>query len=283
MHPGPTPTLDTTSARYIHSYAPGEQARLVRQGEFLAPWVQPGVDFADCADVLEVGCGVGAQLDVLLERFPATRFTGVDISARQLDQARRNLAGPLAAGRVELVEASAYRLPFPDACFDGACTFWVLEHLDDPSRLLREALRVLKPGGVIYCTEVFNSGLYTAPPMAGMQRWWQAFNTLQRELGGDPDVGIRLASLLEHAGFEGASFREASPQLDGRTRDLARRRAFLDFWQTLLLSGAEQLRAHGRITDDDLDALKADFAALAENPDALFRYAAFQACGRKPL
>lgn len=272
-----------TPERYIHSYAPAEQARLVRQGEFLAPWVLPGMDLSGRGSVLELGCGVGAQLRVLSRRFPGCRFTGVDISPRQLDQARRLLAEPLAAGRVDLAQASAFRLPFQDASFDAAYTVWVLEHLDNHDALLKEASRVLRPGGVLYCTEVFNSGLYTDPPMPGLARWWQAFNDLQRELGGDPDVGIRLAALLDAAGFADIDFHEASPQLDGRTRDRGARRDFLDFWQALLLSGAAQLEAHGRIDTGDIAALKADFATLADNPDAIFRYAAFQARGRKPL
>jgi ubiquinone/menaquinone biosynthesis C-methylase UbiE len=194
--------------RYIHSFASAEQERLVRQGEFLAPWVQPGMDFSGCATVLELGCGVCAQLRVLLERFPGVHFTGIDLSPAQLAQARHLLADPLAAGKVELVEASAYRLPFADARFDSAYTIWVLEHLVGHGALLREARRVLKPGGVMVCTEVFNAGLFTDPPLPGIARWWQAFNALQRELGGDPDVGIRLAALLDGADFEDIRFRD---------------------------------------------------------------------------
>lgn len=274
--------MSTTAERYIHSYEPDEQARLIRQGRFLAPWVQPGVDFSACASVLEIGCGVGAQLQVLLERFPDTRFTGIDVSTAQLDQARHFLAEAVAAGRVKLLEASAYRLPFADASFDGACIYWVLEHLTDHLGLLREVLRVLKPGGVLYDTEVFNGGLYAWPRMPAMETYWRTFNALQRELGGDPDVGVRLAALFEQAGFAEIEFREVSPQMDGRLKGLEARRDFMDFWQTLLLSGAAKLELHERITTNDIDALKADFAALANTPDAIFRYAAFQARGRKP-
>lgn len=274
--------MSTTAERYIHSYEPDEQARLIRQGRFLAPWVQPGVDFSACASVLEIGCGVGAQLQVLLERFPDTRFTGIDISAAQLGQARRFLAEAVAAGRVDLLEASAYRLPFADASFDGACIYWVLEHLTDHLGLLREVLRVLKPGGVLHATEVFNRGLYAWPRMPAMETYWRTFNALQRELGGDPDVGVRLAALFEQAGFAEIEFREVSPQMDGRLKGLEARRDFMDFWQTLLLSGAAKLELYERITTHDIDALKADFAALANTPDAIFRYAAFQARGRKP-
>lgn len=269
-------------AGYIHSFSRAEQDRLLRQGEFLAPWVQPRVDFSACARALEVGCGVGAQLHILLARFPHCRFTGIDLSPAQLAGARRQLAEHPAGGRVDLVQASAFRLPFADASFDGACTFWLLEHLRGHAALLREVLRVLRPGGMLYCTEVFNSGLHCHPPMPGIARWWQAFNDLQRELGGDPDVGVRLAALLGEAGFIEVELWEVSPQIDGRTREPTARQAFLDFWQTLLLSGSEQLRAHARVGEGDFAALAADFAALADNPDAIFRYTAFQARGRKP-
>lgn len=274
--------MDATPDRYIHTFSPGEQARLVRQGEFLAPWVQPGVDFTGCRRVLELGCGVGAQMRLLLPCFPHAHFTGVDISPRQLARAGTILAEPLAAGRATLLEASVFELPFGPDRFDGAYTFWVLEHLADHAGLLQEAFRVLRPGGLLYCTEVFNAGLYVAPTMPGLARWWQAFNALQRELGGDPDVGVRLAGLLHRAGFTVETFRETSPQLDGRMADPARRRDFLDFWQSLLLSGTEPLLAHGRVTEADIAALKADFAALADDPDAVFRYAAFQVRARKP-
>lgn len=274
--------MGASAEHYIHSFAASEQERLVRQAEFLAPWVQPGMEFAGCDTLLELGCGVGAQLRVMLERFPDVHFTGVDIAPEQLAQARRLLAAPLAAGRVELVEASVFRLPFPDASFDGVYVIWVLEHLGDHAALLAEARRVLKPGGKLHCTEVFDAGLYTHPAMPGIARWWRSFMALQRELGGDPDVGVRLAALLDQAGFGDIHFHEISPQLDGRTRQLGERRAFLDFWQTLLLSGASQLLAHGRAVEADIDALKADFTRLSDDPDAIFRYAAFQASGHKP-
>jgi SAM-dependent methyltransferase len=274
--------MSASGKRYIHSFDPAEQARLIHQGRFLEPYIQPHVDFSGCASVLEVGCGVGAQLQVLLERFPQARFTGIDHSAVQLATARSFLREALASGRVQLVEGSAFRLPFPDGTFDGACIYFVLEHLADHLGVLGEVYRVLKPGGVLFCTEVFNSGLYARPMLPTLAAYWRAFNALQAELGGDPDAGVRLAALFEATGFARVTVHDASAQMDSRLKGLAERRGFLDFWQTLLLSGAPQLVQHGRITSRDIDALKADFAALAGNPDAIFRYAAFQACGYKP-
>jgi ubiquinone/menaquinone biosynthesis C-methylase UbiE len=277
-----TESVPESAERYIHSFDPVEQARLIRQGRVLEPYIQRLVDFSGCTSVLEVGCGVGAQLHVLLQRFPKVHFTGIDRSPVQLNHARQFLGEAIMAGRVELREASAYELPFPDNHFDGVCIYFVLEHLAQPLPVLREVLRVLKPGGIFYCTEVFNSGLYAWPEKPGLQAYWRAFNQLQSELGGDPDVGIKLPALFEAAGFTDMTEFDASAQMDSRMPGLEQRRDFIDFWQALLLSAAPQLENHGRIADRDIAALKADFASLAEMPEAIFRYCSMQTRGLKP-
>lgn len=269
--------------RYIHSFAPEEQARLIRQARFLAPWTLRHLALPAGARVLEAGCGVGAQMALLLERFPGIHLTGIDLSAAQLAKARSLLRAPLEQGRVQLAQASVYALPFPDAAFDAVLTFWVLEHLPDPEAALRELHRVIKPGGRIVCTEVFNSGLYAWPPQPAMERYWREFNRLQVELGGNPDIGLRLGGLLTRTGYCEVELRNASPLLDQRLSEPAARAEFVDFWHTLLLSGADKLRQHRRVTESDLEELRAAFHDLRERPDALFRYEAYQAEGRRTV
>jgi len=270
------------SPGYIHSFAAAEQDRLIRQARFLAPWVQPGIDFAACAAVLEVGCGVGAQMQVLLERFPGLQITGVDHSAAQLARARVVLHEPLAAGRARLARGSGYALPFPNAAFDGAYVIWVLEHLAEPSAALREIRRVLRPGAALYCTEVFNAGLHTEPACPAMAEYWQAFNALQRRLGGDPDVGIRLGALLDASGFADVHVADISPVADVRVADPAARRETFAFWRDLLFSAAPQLLAADAVTPALIDAVAVEFEMLAQTRDALFRYGARQARGVRP-
>ena len=270
------------SPGYIHSFAAAEQDRLIRQARFLGPWVQPGIDFAACATVLEVGCGVGAQMQVLLERFPALQIIGVDHSAEQLVRAGFVLREPLAAGQARLVRGSGYALPFADAAFDGAYVIWVLEHLAQPLAALREIRRVLRPGAALYCTEVFNAGLHTEPACPAVAEYWQAFNALQRRLGGDPDVGIRLGALLDATGFAEVRVADISPCLDARLADPAARRETFAFWRDLLFSAADQLLAGDTVTPALIDAVAAEFEMLAETRDAVFRYGARQAHGVRP-
>ena len=95
-------------------------------------------------DVLEFGCGA-AQWSIALAKAGA-RPVGLDISARQLEHARRLMAE--AGVDFPLVEASAEDVPLPDASFDivfcdhGAMTF------ADPYRTVPEVARLLRPGGL---------------------------------------------------------------------------------------------------------------------------------------
>jgi ubiquinone/menaquinone biosynthesis C-methylase UbiE len=115
-------------------------------------WGPEGVDEADLRvlgdvtgrDVLEVGCGAAQCARWLVSR--GARAVGLDLSERQLQHARRidedtGLAVPVVAG-------TATVLPFADASFDVVfSSFGALQFVLDAGRAVREAARVLRPGG----------------------------------------------------------------------------------------------------------------------------------------
>lgn len=98
--------------------------------------------------VLDVGTGTGRLPRALLfqPRFRG-RVVGVDLSRRMLGQAAR-LLRPY-AGRVSLIWQDARNLPFLDDSFDAVTCLEVLEFTPDPKGVLRELVRVLRPGGVL--------------------------------------------------------------------------------------------------------------------------------------
>lgn len=275
------PDVSNTSG-YIHTFTPAEQDRLIAQAEFLARYHHAGIDLSGCRDVLEIGCGVGAQLRLLAERWPTTQLTGVDRSESQLQRARSVLAAQLNDGRITLKQASGEQTWLPESSFDAVVIFWVFEHVADPGPILNEALRVLRPGGRIFATEVFDRALYAWPPCAAIEAYFAAFTALQRSFGGDPDVGLRMPGLMATAGFVDIALADVSPTLDARMADSAARRAFIAYFRDLLLSGAGQLSERGQIEKGLPAAVAADFAMLEGRPDAVFSYGAKQISARRP-
>jgi phosphatidylethanolamine/phosphatidyl-N-methylethanolamine N-methyltransferase len=92
--------------------------------------------------LLLVGVGTGADLPLL----PAgVQAVGIDLSAAMLARAKARL--PLPDREISLVEADAQTLRYETAAFDAVVLNLILSVVPDPAACLREALRVLHPGG----------------------------------------------------------------------------------------------------------------------------------------
>ena len=114
---------------------------------------------ADPAQVLDLGCGQGRELDALAQRFPQARLVGVDVSGRALAAARAQWRGPRSAWwrdwlgkraqRLDLVQASFAALPFADAQFDMLYSNLALHFTADTYATLLEWARVSREGGLL--------------------------------------------------------------------------------------------------------------------------------------
>ena len=109
-------------------------------------------DLPPSATVLDMGCGRGTSVRLILQMLQPARLAAFDIDATAIGRARRRLA-PLLGESVDLRVADAIRLPFADAEFDAALELGILHHIPDWRAALRETARVLKPGGVFYFAE----------------------------------------------------------------------------------------------------------------------------------
>lgn len=94
--------------------------------------------------LLDLGTGTGRILAVLGGR--CERAVGVDMNAEMLAVARQNIDRP-DFRHIQVRQADIRSLPFPAGAFDLITAHQVLHYLDDPARVVREAARVLKPGG----------------------------------------------------------------------------------------------------------------------------------------
>ncbi len=102
--------------------------------------------------VLEIGVGTGASLPLYHRD---KKITGIDISKRMIEKARRRAKGMPHVESLELVDAE--KSDFPDDHFDIIVANHVLSVTPDPHQLCREMARVCKPGGDILIVNHFHS------------------------------------------------------------------------------------------------------------------------------
>jgi len=113
------------------------------QGDIL-PAVTSGVDLGQ--DLLEIGPGPGAATEWLRQR--VTSLTAVELD----EEAAAKLTERYAGTNVRVVTGSATELSYPDESFDSVGSFTMLHHVPTlalQNKLLAEAFRVLRPGGVL--------------------------------------------------------------------------------------------------------------------------------------
>ena len=265
---------------YIHGTSVREQQRLIDQANRLEALLAANLELHPDERLLEIGCGVGAVLAGIARAHPKARLSGIDISPEQIAGARRHLAAQGIDG-VELVVGDAAVLPWPDGHFDRVRLVWVVEHLRDPKPVLREALRVLRPGGSIHLTETDYGSLRVSPPDAAIETLLAAF-VAHFNRHGNAHAGPSLGPLLEQVGFG-----DVEVQMTGIHLWCPSGRAQLqDFCSYLLGFITPELAAlEAAATTSDAALMRRGherFAALAERPDGALSISAYQARAVKP-
>ena len=246
---------------YLHGYATEEQQRLLDQAEhWRTRLIRDGTELEPRSRLLEVGCGVGAVLGVLGQEFPGVELFGVDIEPRQLAFAREHLAR--IGVEATLVEADAAALPFADESFDHVWMMWFLEHVPDPTAVLREARRVLVDGGMITAIEVDYGTCRAQPTTPAIDALLDAM-VRGMDASGWSDAGMRLPAWLRDAGFRDVD--DGERRFWWRGADLAHEAAYA---ANVMESAVEALARLPGVTEEELRVGLADLRALPQRDDA---------------
>jgi arsenite methyltransferase len=138
--------------------------------------------------VLDVGCGHGMMLLGAAKQLTSGCAIGIDIWS-QADQADNNPESTLAnariegvADRVEILNADARNLPFPDNSFNVVLSSFVIHNLNraaDREQVIQEIARVLKPGGQLAIADIRHTGQYKRTLQSlgwtALRRWFPNF------------------------------------------------------------------------------------------------------------
>jgi ubiquinone/menaquinone biosynthesis C-methylase UbiE len=271
--------IDDPNAVYALGSSSGESARLQRQAEELLPdsavlLDRVGLRPGDCA--IDVGCGPRGVIDLLAERVtPGGRVVGLDA-----DRAHVAMASEFVANRglsnVEVVCGDARHTDLESGSFDLVHGRTLLITVPQPAEVLREMVRLARPGGWVAGLEPDTQAAICYPPHPAFDRLCEIFTMAFSRNGADPHFGRRMAALYRQAGLRDITVEvRAGVYPAGHSRRAIR--------ADLVRSMRPQIIELGLADEQELDELDAAARKHFEGPDVLVMPSLnFLAWGRKP-
>jgi len=267
---------------YIHGYSEREQQRLLEQNDVLAKYIYQNIDLSHHQKVLEIGCGVGAQMHYMLTTYPNLRVDGLEISPAQINKAKHLLTtANINTNRYNIYQGDAKNIPIEVQMddYDAILLIWVLEHISAPELVLQEIECKAKPGTKIYITEVFHSGFNIYPSNEFVSDFWRKMIDFQQTTGGNADIGIILGNLLQDQLLHVESVKPFNMFFDKRYP--SQRREMLTYWLELMRSALPEMITAQVYSLPEWERVETHLNALIESDESVFYYAFIQGVASK--
>ena len=265
---------------YVHGYGEREAQRLLDQANSVKELIHHDTLFPSGSVILEVGCGVGAQIVTVASQSPGARFISFDKTPESVALAVQRVE---AAGLrdVHLLSCDLFAAPFEPESFDCLFVSYLLEHLPNPVDALVSLSALLRPGGEVLVVEGDHGSCYFHPSTPEAVRAWNCLIDVQAALGGDSKIGRRLHPLLHAAGLEEV---RVSPRMV--YADSSRRHVQDQFVMKTIVPMVEGVRdqalSNGLMSSTEWDKGIDDLKATGSDPEGVFCYTFFKAWARKP-
>jgi len=263
---------------YVHGYDLRESIRLQDQASTLVELLHSDTSYPEGSQVLEAGCGVGAQTVTLSRNSPQALITSVDISEASLGEARRR-ASAAGVKNVRFKRADIFELPYVPASFDHVFVCFVLEHLKKPLEALNVLAAMIAPGGTITVIEGDHGSAYFHPDSVAAQKAIQCQVELQRRAGGNANIGRSLYPLLCEAGYREVRVSPRMVYVDSSKPELAdgfTRRTF-----TAMIEGVRDSALKASLLPEDIFDQGIEDLKRTALVDGTFCYTFFKALGVK--
>jgi len=172
LHGDPAKLLSMGASAAALLFCAGSYVYTTLAGKFRA-WdaILGGMGLRGDERLLDLGCGRGAVLLLAAQRLRGGQAVGIDLwqsqdqSGNSLEATRQNAAAEGVAELVELHTGDMQKLPFPDASFDVVVSSLAIHNIPDAGgrrEAVREAVRVLKPGGQVALADFRHTEDYEA-------------------------------------------------------------------------------------------------------------------------
>jgi ubiquinone/menaquinone biosynthesis C-methylase UbiE len=264
---------------YLLAGGAAELERLRLQARVWEPEAEVMLDQIDLQagwHVLDLGCGAMGILGPLSRRVgPGGKVVGVDLDPKLLEAARV-LAQEEGWTNVELLERDAYHTDLSAASFDLVHVRFVLAPVGRGDELVKEMLRLTRPGGVIAVQEPDATSWHCVPSHPAWDQLKEAILAAFARGGGDFNAGQRTYSLLRHAGLQDIQLRAAVVALPPQHPYLRLPIQFATSLRQRILDG-------GFLAEAELNATMAACERMAQDPETIgLTFIVTQVWGRKP-
>ena len=103
---------------------------------------------------LDLGTGTARIPIILAKRVPNVQITAIDLSSNMLNIGQKHVNQAKLTNRILLEKADAKNLPYTNQSFDGVFSNSIIHHNPNPSSVILEIKRVLKPQGLLYIQDL---------------------------------------------------------------------------------------------------------------------------------
>jgi ubiquinone/menaquinone biosynthesis C-methylase UbiE len=260
--------------KYVHGYEEKENIRLQDQAMTLVDLLHSDTFFPRGSNVLEAGCGVGAQTVTLAKNSPEAKITSIDISEESVAEAKKRVEKE-GFSNVCFQQGDIFNLPFEPKSFDHVFVCFVLEHLEKPVDALTILGTLLKPGGSITVIEGDHGSTYFHPDSPFAKKAIQCQVDLQKQSGGNANIGRELFPLLNDAGFESVRVSPRMVYVDASKPGLVE--GFTKKTFTAMIEGIREAAVKANMMEpDEIDKGIRDLYRTTEK-DGVFCYTFFKA------
>jgi SAM-dependent methyltransferase len=208
------------------------------------------------SEILDVGCGPAFFANEVYNAYKPKVIHGIELDTNLINIATRENSSVSA---MKFTQGSVYELPLEDSSYDLVYSRFVFQHLKTPMKGVQELKRVIKPNGLVIIEDIDDGLLFLEPKPDSYDLVQNTSEKIQKELGGDRQIGRKLYAMMKNAGFSKVSIKYLPVSSIKVGMEAFIFAAYGFKFDHLKRSGA---------SDEVINKARTEFFNLVKNPDA---------------